>query len=302
MLNSQPMVSRNRFQTATVLAVLLFLFIGGTVHSQEIAPPALPTQELHDLAARIVKDAPGSVCDPQSCRILVMNLTLVSGSTSLLGIKLAGELSREITLQGGIIQSIDRTRLATFLEEERIPAALLNNEKAIRWLGKRLEANAVLAGTTEDKDGSLLIKVRLFSSEKEEKGPEEELVFPNPDPKNSLTPIEPFPPRPTALGLFSDSGTFRAGKDGVGTPMCTYCPQPSLPILARDAKFGGTIMLDAVVSTEGVVRAARILRGAPFGMNDATIHSVFGWKLKPATLQGKPVQTAIQIEVTFHLN
>jgi Gram-negative bacterial TonB protein C-terminal len=296
------MTNRNRFQSATLLAVPLFLFIGGTVHFQETASSALPTQELRDLATRILKNAPRSICELQSCRILVTNLTLASGSTSPLGMKLADELSREITSQQSAIQSIDRPQLGSYLEQERIPTALLNNEKAIRWLGKRLGASAVLAGTTEDKAGSLLLKVRLFSCEKEEKGPEEELIFPHPDLKSGLTPVEPFPPTPPTLGLFSDSGIFRAGKGGVGTPVCVYCPPPSFTVLARDAKFGGTVLLDVVLSAEGEVKAARILRGAPFGMNEVAINHVSGWRLKRSTLQGKPVQAAVQIEMTFHLN
>jgi protein TonB len=50
------------------------------------------------------------------------------------------------------------------------------------------------------------------------------------------------------------------------------------------------------------VKAGRILRGAPFGMNEAAVNYVRGWRFKPSTLQGKPVQAAVQIEMTFHLN
>jgi hypothetical protein len=165
--------------------------------------------------------------------------------------ELADELSREITSQQSVIQSIDRSHLSTYLEQQRIPATVLNDEKAIRWLGRQLGATAVLAGTTEDKAGSLLLRVRMFSCEGDEKGPEEDSNFPYPDLKNGLTPVEPFQPKPPALGLFSDSGILRAGIGGVGSPACMYCPPPSFPLLARDAKFNGTVLLDVVLSAEG---------------------------------------------------
>src|SRR5260370_2430811 len=38
-------------------------------------------------------------------------------------------------------------------------------------------------------------------------------------------------------------GVFRAGVNGVGSPMCIYCPQPEYSDEARKAKYQGTVLL-----------------------------------------------------------
>lgn len=112
-------------------------------------PLALTSQQqgqLHDLAARVLRHADKAGCKKSSCTILVANFTAPSGSTSILGIQLADELSQMLAAQQNAIKVIDRSQLRAFFEQQRIPSKDLQQEKALQWLGKQLRATTVLEG------------------------------------------------------------------------------------------------------------------------------------------------------------
>jgi protein TonB len=97
-------------------------------------------------------------------------------------------------------------------------------------------------------------------------------------------------------------GMFRAGVNGVGSPVCIYCPQPEYSDEARKAKYMGTVLLDVVVTTDGRVLEPHVLKGPGLGLEEKAIAQVKNWKMRPALgPSGKPVTCRVQIEVTFHL-
>ena len=152
--------------------------------------------------------------------------------------QLADAFSNGLASQKNAIQVIERSRLQTYLEQERVPMTLLHNEKAIRWLGKQLGATVVLTGTTaKDQGASVRVQVSLLSCDKEKAGPIEEFSFPDSDSRTGLNPIGFFPetlssPNPSSIPL-----VLRAGVGGVTSPGCSYCPQPNYTNPAREAKF-----------------------------------------------------------------
>jgi protein TonB len=79
------------------------------------------------------------------------------------------------------------------------------------------------------------------------------------------------------------------------------CPEPSYTDPAREANFQGTLLLDVVVSPNGGMKSAKIIRGLPFGLNDKAINAIRQWKFRPATLNGQPVTVQVMIELAFHL-
>ena len=46
-------------------------------------------------------------------------------------------------------------------------------------------------------------------------------------------------------------GAFRAGVNGVGVPVCLYCPIPQYSDEARKAKYQGTVVLQVTITTDG---------------------------------------------------
>ncbi len=97
-------------------------------------------------------------------------------------------------------------------------------------------------------------------------------------------------------------GDFRAGVNGVGSPVCIYCPPPEYSDEARKAKYQGTVLLDVTVTSDGRVVNPFVIKGPGLGMEEKALAQVRNWKMRPALgPSGKPVSCRVQIEVTFHL-
>jgi protein TonB len=97
-------------------------------------------------------------------------------------------------------------------------------------------------------------------------------------------------------------GAFRAGINGVGVPVCLYCPIPQYSDEARKAKYQGTVVLQVTITTDGRAVNISIVKGPGLGLEEKAIEAVKGWKFKPAVGPGgKPVATIVPIEVTFRL-
>jgi periplasmic protein TonB len=97
-------------------------------------------------------------------------------------------------------------------------------------------------------------------------------------------------------------GAFRAGVNGVGVPICLYCPIPQYSDEARKAKYQGNVVLDVTITPDGRAIEIRIVKDPGLGLGDRAIEAVKGWKFKPAVgPSGKIVPVRVNIEVTFRL-
>jgi len=267
-----------------------------------LGPTSQRQDQVHELVGRVLHHADKVGCKKNSCTILVTNFTLSSGATSRFGIRLADQISMDLASQQKVINIIDRFRLQSFLEQERIPASLFNSEKALCWLAKQLGATTVLRGTTEDRGGSLRVQGSLLSCIKDRAGPTESFTLPDFDSKSDLTPTESFP---ETLSPPSSSPTIplirEAGVDRVSAPACVHCPNPSYTDPARVARINGTVLLRLTVSEEGRMTEARVVRGLPFGLNESAMKAVRDWQFKPAKRDGQSVTCMVMTEVTFRL-
>lgn len=294
------MGKRSVFSFSLRLTALALLFAAVTC-AQETAKAPLPEGQIRETATRILRKAGKANCKPSDCRIAVANFTFSSGLTSQLGMSLADLFSQDLASQQNAIRVIDRAQLHSDFELQRIPGALLNNEKAMRWLGKAVGATAILTGTIENSGSSVRVHVRLLSCWKDKRGPEESFTFSFSGPAGDLRAREAFAPQFSSEDTSSDPSARRAGVNGVTQPTCIYCPNPNYTNPAREAKFSGTAVLEVVVSAEGRTAQTWIVRGLPFGLNQASTDAVRNWRFKPATLNGKPVTAKVSIEVSFNL-
>jgi protein TonB len=97
-------------------------------------------------------------------------------------------------------------------------------------------------------------------------------------------------------------GAFRAGVNGVGVPICLYCPIPQYSDEARKAKYQGTVVLQVTITTDGRAINISVVKGPGLGLEEKAIEAVKGWKFKPAVgPNGRSVPTIVPIEVTFRL-
>jgi len=104
--------------------------------------------------------------------------------------------------------------------------------------------------------------------------------------------------------LPSSPGVARAGVNGIGIPVCLYCPAPDYTDEARAAKLSGSIILEAVVTPEGRAENISVVKGHSLGMglDESAIQTVAEWRFTPALgPDGKPVAVLVPLEVTFRI-
>jgi protein TonB len=75
---------------------------------------------------------------------------------------------------------------------------------------------------------------------------------------------------------------------------------PVYPQLARSARIQGAVVLQAVISKEGVIENLRVVTGHPM-LVPAAIDAVRQWRYRPYVLNNEPVEVETQITVNFGL-
>lgn len=73
---------------------------------------------------------------------------------------------------------------------------------------------------------------------------------------------------------------------------------PVYPQIALAARVSGTVWIDAVIGTDGLIRDARVLKGVPL-LNQAALDAVRQWRYTPTMLNNVPVQVIMSVAVTF---
>jgi TonB family protein len=103
-------------------------------------------------------------------------------------------------------------------------------------------------------------------------------------------------------GYNTGGGYPNAGTGGYGSPACLYCPQPQFSDEAVKAKYQGTVLLVAVITSDGRATDIRVAKGLGLGLDEKAVEAVRTWRFRPALgPDGKPASVRQSIEVTFHL-
>ena len=106
---------------------------------------------------------------------------------------------------------------------------------------------------------------------------------------------DPFPPK-------TDYPIYRLGDDGISSPSCIRCPDPSYNSLAREQRIQGVSVFQAVVSPEGLIVYAHPVKVLGYGLDEQAYEVIKTWRLKPATnKRHEPVAVIVPIEVTFRM-
>jgi protein TonB len=91
-----------------------------------------------------------------------------------------------------------------------------------------------------------------------------------------------------------------AGRDGAGTPICAYCPNPQFTEEAIRVKYVGAVTLRLVVTAEGLPTNVSVIRGVGYGLDEAAREKVRTWRFTPARdRNGRPIATWVLVEVRF---
>jgi protein TonB len=116
----------------------------------------------------------------------------------------------------------------------------------------------------------------------------------------SAAPPPPPPPPPAKAPEPATPKMIRVGGQ-VEAAMVISAPPPVYPVLAKEARVGGTVHLDAVIGEDGHIENLKVLSGPPL-LIEAAVNAVKQWTYRPTILNGKPVKIATQIMVNFQLS
>jgi TonB family protein len=94
---------------------------------------------------------------------------------------------------------------------------------------------------------------------------------------------------------------YRIGR-GVSAPKILTRVEPEFTAEARQAGYQGIVLMELVVTAEGLPGQVKILSPLGFGLDEAAVNAVNKWRFKPGEKDGKPVPTQATIEVSFRLS
>jgi TonB family protein len=94
------------------------------------------------------------------------------------------------------------------------------------------------------------------------------------------------------------SGPYRVGGD-VKAPVVIKRVEPQYTEMAKRDRIAGIAILEILVTRDGDVREATVLKGLPGGLSESAVDAVKQWKFRPGTINGQPVDVLFNITVNF---
>ncbi len=75
---------------------------------------------------------------------------------------------------------------------------------------------------------------------------------------------------------------------------------PQYPAIAKAARIQGVVVVQATISTTGLIENIRVTSGPPM-LQQAAVDAVRSWRYKPYLLNGEPVEVETTVNVVFNL-
>lgn len=75
---------------------------------------------------------------------------------------------------------------------------------------------------------------------------------------------------------------------------------PQYPIIAREARIQGTVVLQATIGKDGEIQNLQVVSGPPM-LQQAALAAVRTWRYKPFLLNGSPIAVETTVNVVFNL-
>jgi TonB family protein len=256
--------------------------------------------QLDSLASRITEKIKKANRDESPAKVLVFDFTWkTQQSSSRYGTLLADRFSEMLKSNNGV-EIVDRQLLKDYLKENYTNIEDLNSNLLCLEFAKDVGATTIIrAQLAEKPDQQLKITLQavgyvlsLYDNAEFGITKDMEEMLSQPVPAYSR-PLVSIPAEPGVLVLGSKS------IDGVSSPLCIACPDPSYTATARAEKLQGTVLLSAVVTTTGEVTSIYVIKPLPSGLTQQAVKTLKNWRLKPAVKGGQAVPARIDIEMTF---
>lgn len=110
-------------------------------------------------------------------------------------------------------------------------------------------------------------------------------------------------PRTQASGAGGDvtAASERANLSASSSAVVTHSVKPDYPLLAKQMKVQGSVLLQALIGRDGNIQDLHVLSG-PTILSEAARQAVKQWRFKPYLQAGQPVETEARITVNFTIS
>jgi TonB family protein len=106
---------------------------------------------------------------------------------------------------------------------------------------------------------------------------------------------------PVSSGPYiQDCSAFRP-KTGKLTAVAIYKPDPEYTKQARKSGIQGTVTLASTVGADGRSHDITVLKPLGHGLDEKAVEAVQSWKWEPALDDGKPIESKIDVDVSFRV-
>ena len=87
----------------------------------------------------------------------------------------------------------------------------------------------------------------------------------------------------------------------IRAPKGIYQPAPMYPVIARQARISGVVVVDAILDEQGNVMEMKVISGPPL-LYQAAMDALKQWKYEPTYLNDTPISVQMIVNVTFQLS
>src|SRR5207253_9895652 len=94
---------------------------------------------------------------------------------------------------------------------------------------------------------------------------------------------------------------YHVGRD-VPAPTVMSRVEAQYSEAARAARVQGTVVLEAVISADGVPRVVRVVRSLGYGLDESAIAALERWRFNPGRKDGVPVNVSLNVEFNFNVS
>ena len=102
-------------------------------------------------------------------------------------------------------------------------------------------------------------------------------------------------------GSITSNAADRAEVSSLTTDVVTHSVVPSYPMLARQMKVQGAVILEAMIGRDGLIQDLHVLSGPPI-LAGAAQEAVKQWHFRPHYQGTEPVETQTKITVNFTIS
>jgi len=270
------------------LSTVLFISIGFGIDAK--------AQSTHQTTDSAITELVESIAKPlkkaNSKKVIVFDFRGPNEQLHPVGKWLADQVSMIIRKEFPKIEAIDRSLLSPNNAIAETPTDANAIFAAETSQARSLGADAIITGTfarVSDQIGVSLSIANMADLGKTQDVRTGLVLI-----SKEITDLSPEP----IPGLDLQNGIPRAGKGGITMPICTRCPAPEFP---RNAKEGGVVLLEIVVTPEGRPDRIKIIKSPSPDLADSAVRTVQSWRFKPAIgFDGSPIAVFTPLQLTFH--